>query len=345
MAKNKTPEFLFLDGLECVLCGQKDRPVAASLLEQEESKKKDELEKGVPKKGVCEVCAVRVYWNFKTELGDIPPGTNTSKSRKISRVKVLVPRLRSSEEGSAREPSFVDSYEFALVPSGKHWDLPTEDFDTDETVTALKALDKASLISWKWCIESLYRGYTPRGGLVSVVLATAYAKKTVDSKVEFRKWPVEDHVEPGLSGLYYAMNDVWALRLYKWAKLLKPAGGISVFMREAAKEYIRLKLAMRKSNGDVDTSMMEYYRKTMTPDEKYISELCLGGEKVDGEIEIQIPKTEPKTVMTVSPQQTEGDEGEDKPDLLEEFEQSDEDDDGEPPDGFVRQGNVLTTED
>jgi hypothetical protein len=302
----------------CVLCGSNNRAVlspeksvvtmdtvdnVAKLLE--EKKRREELEAGTeedqtskkevsseslstivtstPKYGICEPCAVFAYWKWRDEPAEVPPGFDVDSSKRVTRVHVLVPRLVTPKTPEEKlSPFAVESYECLMVASKDHFDLPgliNNSNALPDTAAAKTVLAQIGIVSWVPFLETLYRGYTPRGHLVSVVLATAWALDVgvKSPRGSWRKLPVRTYVDPGLTGFYEALTEVLQLRMFKYqhqsTSIDRP---FSIQVRKGAAEYLQTKHDLREVRdnpekaANIDISMMPLLRKAMSLDEQWV---------------------------------------------------------------------------
>lgn len=311
--------FLTDETVSCLFCRQKDRPQLVRTASET-----DLPESVPPKDGLCEACSVHAYHLWQKSKGDFPPGFHDEVACKVSRVKVLVPRIMTSVSGKA-DPGPVGSYEFLLAQDGEIWDLPGADLTgaNTEVEAAVNALKDVGIITWNQFIEPLWMGFTPRGRLASVVMVTAWTKPEglVSKPSGWRNWPVHDHVPDSLKGFYLGLAQAWSLRLFKHHSIVlsQRTDEISVCLREGAVKYIEIQRGRRNNKKDLDVSMAEYAKKSMSDDERKIEHLI---EKYEtGEVEVakleaekaeMSPETEGEVGAASESGETEAeDEGED----------------------------------
>jgi len=228
----------------------------------------------VAKVGVCESCAVHVTWTWRTNSGEAQPVFDDKSIKQVSRVKVvLATRQRTDLGGVKLDPALVSSYDFAMVPHEGAIDLPGDDLaDGEPEVKAVeRALEKLKAFTWPAFIEPLYKAYTPRGKLVSVVFVSAWGMSSGElDRSHWRAWPPEQWVVPGMKGFYAGFENSWALRLFKYRSATQPTDEISVYVREGAVRYIRLQQQLRSGKRPDDLSMIEYLRQSMSDDERRV---------------------------------------------------------------------------
>lgn len=292
----------FREGVACLFCGNTERVVLCG-----SSTATDPVETGSDlegsSRGVCEACSVIAHWVWRNLSEGIEP---VERARGPKCVRVLVSRLGKLPDGQPANPAHPVSYEFLYSLSGPDGlvDLPSgvlAEGEEPET-TVLRILANLGITSWRRCVEPLYVGHTYRGGLASVYLVTAYgdvpgAPRT--SSVVWRQWPVADHVSESQSGFYQALEHVWPLRISKHRSTEPRTDQVSTYLRRGAVEYVGMQLALI-TDPSTDTSMSEYLRKSMTPDERTVCKLVVeaahleaarvaseaevpGGEEADGE--------------------------------------------------------------
>ena len=259
--------------------------------------------------GICEACVLHAHWVWRTSPGEAPPAISEDAVRKVARVKVvlarrrpMMPQVPGSQAGAAEssgsqaqksatiesvtlgsvtpeqdaraDPSLVSSYDFVMVAQEEgDVDFPGCDLadGMSEAEAVKKALEKISVCTWPSFVEPLYKAYTPRGRLVSVVLVTAWAMIRGDFKKSYwREWPSQQWVVPGMKGFYAGFENAWALRLHKRQSATQSTEEISVFVHEAAARYIDLQQQLRSGERPQDLPMLEYLRKSMTEDERKI---------------------------------------------------------------------------
>lgn len=194
------------------------------------------------------------------------------------------------------------------------------------------------------------------------MFVSAWSKIRTDLKPEWRPWPLREHLANGMSGFYWAFEDVWANRLWKHEKSSSHSEEVSVHVREAACKYIKLQQSIRFNDPNPDVSMAEYLRRGMTEDEKFVDAKIRNLEEKLREIapiELKTPAIEPP-VQGVIPSLDLGlpkdadpaptdEPAEEWPELAiqpqdqiieGEFQPTD---DGYVREGFVRKGRPLTT--
>jgi hypothetical protein len=300
----------FREALPCLLCGNAERAVLA-----------------LPEAtvGICEACAVHAHWIWRHLSGDSAP---TDRSARVTKVKVLVPRLTKLPSGADALPDHQESYDLAMLPDADgHPDLPTADVaDGESELDAVtRSLESAGLVSWAIFCEPLYAAYTPRGSLTRLYVVRAFADQADRAKVayQWRRWPPWEHAQ-GMAGLYFGLRDVWPLLIRKHASEAEPrTSQIAVVMRKGATEYLRIQLALKEKSkvGEVDTSMLEYLRKAMTEDEKIVCKKILVAAELAAEqaaeaIEVAVetvatngeyqPETTPEEITDVHESEDEG---------------------------------------
>lgn len=205
------------------------------------------------------------------------PGLRPSATRGSAETSSQGPqdqRSATMELDAREDPSLVSSYDFAMLAQEEgDVDFPGCDLvdGESEASAALKSLEKIRVYTWEPFVESLYKAYTPRGRLVSVVLVTAWAMLDGEFKDSYwRAWPPKRWVAPGMIGFYAGFENAWSLRLFKRQSATRSTDEISVFVHEAAARYITLQQQLRSGERPQDLSMIEYLRKSMTDDEKRI---------------------------------------------------------------------------
>jgi hypothetical protein len=249
------------DAVPCLYCGNSERVVLRNVLR--------------PEVGVCEACSAHLYWIWRKLSGDAPPRA-AADSLRPARVKVVVSRLGRLPSGQPNPPDTPYSYEVGFVsgpgPDGS-LDLPTADLQPgeEEVAAAERALASAGAGTWPCMLEPLYAAHTPRGSLARVYLARAYVlpERKEDDKILWRGWPPWDHAR-GMEGFYLALRDVWQLRINSHLARDPRTAELSVLVRRGAHEYVKIQQALRSGARDVDTSMAEYLRRSMTDDEKWV---------------------------------------------------------------------------
>jgi hypothetical protein len=248
----------------CIYCGNTEVPVLLG-----------EDRKDV---GVCEGCAAHVRWLWRQMPGDSAP---VGEPAKVSRIKVLISKLRSTSEGQTVDSAAIYSYEFGLCEQsdGKSLDLPTTDLVGSETELDAVERSCSSLLvaTWSRFIEPLYVAHTPRGRLVRLYLVTAYADASIvePPRLLWRTWPFDRHVSDGMRGFYTGFRDVFELRLWKHRGQDPRTAGVTTHVREGAARYIKMQQLLRSGKGDrsIDTSMASYWRQSMSEDEKLVDKL------------------------------------------------------------------------
>jgi hypothetical protein len=247
----------------CLFCGNSERVVLRSPLRGEA--------------GVCEACSVHLYWIWRRLAGDAAPREAGSDALRPARVKVVVARLTRLSSGLPAPPETPYSYQVGFVagPDGT-LDLPTADLapDEKEEAAAERALAFAGVGTWPVMLEPLYAAHTPRGSLARVYLARAYVllDRQEDSRLLWREWPPWEHAR-GMEGFYLALRDVWQLRINSHVARETRTDELSVLVRRGAHEYVKIQQALRSGARDVDTSMAEYLRRSMTDDEKWVDKI------------------------------------------------------------------------
>jgi hypothetical protein len=233
-------------------------------------------------RGICEACAVHLYWIWHEVEEDADPTRIDEHRREAEKVKVILSRLPKLAEGTAN-PEVPESYELAMsLREGV--DFPSVDLLPGESyqAAAVRALDKHGYITWQPFVEPLYAALSPRGRLARVVLVTAYTQWQTDveeggSKLReapagglvWRRWPPWEEASD-LSSLYLALRDVWPLRLWKRLAREQRLEGVTTCLRRAAAEFLYMQQALRAGKKDVDTSASELLRRNMSDDEKVI---------------------------------------------------------------------------
>ena len=281
------------EGRTCLLCLATDRALLCLKPEKD----------GRVEIGICETCAIASDWIWRRIAGEVPTQHEEKEIRRIQTVKVLVPRLIKlySTEGAtevdkdgkpipvlvSQPPEFSYSYEFMMLPDAQQhgiYDLPgiSVGVDDDISTASMKALNEIGLVTWAPCLELLFVGYTPRGRLIAVYLARAWAigdrgivkgveiKEYDESQLTWKKWPIASHAGP-LAGFYKALESVWPLRLERQdANSITPE--ITIYCQKAAREYIDLMIA-KKLNSKIDFSLQDVYFNAMTDGEKCVHRL------------------------------------------------------------------------
>ena len=252
--------------------------------------------------GVCEACAVHLYWAWRKVMGDAPPVKAPPQAICPSRVKVLVLRLRP--EAKSR-PYLPESYEVSLVEVDGGKDLPSADVreGEGETDAVLRALEEAGLGTWPLFVEPLYTGHTPRGALARVYLATVWYKdpKSV-SKIcrTFEAWPPSAHA-PAMVTFYAALDEVIPMRLWKMQAASSRWSSLGVEVRRAAVDYVAVKEAEIWGEPDVDTSMLEILRRGMTEEEWQVCEEVTKDAARRAKRDAQVASDEPRPGAGVEP--------------------------------------------
>jgi hypothetical protein len=241
--------------------------------------------KGEQDVGICETCSSLAQWAWRQMAGEVPPGSPNDPA--ISRVYALVCRRRrvpradvpsDAPEVERMVPAPAEmngSYEFLLVaqPDGS-LDLPSvaglglpssRDGDKSAIGAAARALADVALLSWDALLEPLFTAYTPRGHLVSVVLARAWSENSVAGGGRcWKPWPLSAHVG-AMSGFWRSLETVWPLRLHKHCVAGEPED-ICVQVRRAGREFIALQAAAW-DDRQADASMMLALQAGMSADE------------------------------------------------------------------------------
>ena len=364
-------EFSFATAGTCLYCLQSDRPVLVSTSPLNDEGKSKLLV------GVCEACAVHVHWVWRTSTGEVPPVYSEEAVKKITRVKVIIAKLAQKSDGTKLDPAMVNSYTFAMVSDGcGHMDLPSAELREGETEFAAveRSLAALNLYTWAQFVEPLYTAYTPRGQLASVLLVTAWAKAVGDrTEPLWRAWPLKEHVVAGMKGFFVGFEMAWRLRIFKRMTSVDPTEEISVFVREGAFRYINLQRELRAGGKPDDLSMVEYLRKSMSPDEKKIeaqlknieeNEMALKDQQAQGAADSGAIPLSGAGVLRTNSEEAIGESNEDGGEETGETVEEDDDGDDWPADlpfkpgdeiidaefssptdnGFVRVGKSLTTE-
>ena len=231
--------------------------------------------------GVCEACSVQLYWIWKRLSGDSPPESPVDGVPRPVRVKVLVARRVKLGSGELAPPGTPYSYQVAMVAgSDGTLDLPSADVapGEGEEVAATRALASCGVGTWSPMLESLYAAHTPRGSLARVWLARAYVLPEGESRLAWRGWPPWKHVARGMEGFYLALQDVWQLRVDAHLAKEPHTDELSVLVREGAAKYVKIQQALR-AKVEVDSSMAEYLRRSMTDDEKWVDRVLREDEQ------------------------------------------------------------------
>ena len=265
--------YTFAEGIPCPHCGNAERTILVADGHPDEDR---------PVAGACEACSVDLYWAWKKLLADAAPRAGSPADR-VSRVKVMIARRKTSSSGVPEPAEISTSYEVFMVsmPDGT-LDLPTADVGPGEPEVdaARRALSQAGIATWPTFLDSLYTAHVPRGSLCRVYLARVYAMPgdTPETRSSpWRDWPLGKHV-PAMAGFYLALRDVWPLVLRAPRSLAvgsqtlgsQTLSEICVGLRRGALEYIKMQQQIREKIPNVDTSMAEYLRRGMTDDEKLV---------------------------------------------------------------------------
>ena len=252
---------------ECSLCGRGDCPLL--------SRKGGSV-------ATCESCSHLAYLAWRRLPGEALPDLPES-SRRVSTVAVLVARRRlvrkldapagaSEEERLTKAASELSSsYEFLLerLPGGVS-QFPAATCEGDVVKAASDALALVDASSWPALLETLYVGYTPRGRLMSVVLALGWYGEPEKQSCEWRPWPPSRHAG-AMGGFYQGVEAAWPLRTHKHS-CQQEREELSVRMREVACKYVELQAALR-ADPATDASMLAVYRSAMTDDEVAVAKL------------------------------------------------------------------------
>ena len=224
-----------------------------------------------PRFGICEACAVNAHWTWRTLTGDAAPTDDTSR---VTKVKVVVSRLGKQSAGEINPADHSESYEIVMAPLGSYHDLPTAELHSgeEEEEAAQRALLSVGLTTWPLFLEPLHTAYSPRGSLVRIYLATAYADierpPGTPAAYQWRKWPPWEHAR-GLYGLYVGLLEIWTLRIELLRTATPSMEQITTHVRKGAAEYIRMQMLLRQ-DPDTDVSMATYLRQSMSDDEKIV---------------------------------------------------------------------------
>jgi hypothetical protein len=243
----------FREGAPCLFCGTVGHTTLGS---------------SVSDVGVCEACAAHAHWIWKTLSGDTAP---VDRSAMVTSVKVVVARLIALPSGDEAVPEHPTSYQFLMGMTGTgNLDLPSASVLEGETEFAAvdRALDSAGLASWPQFVVPLYVAYTPRGSLTRIYLVKAYSVVSERPRM-WRNWPPWQHAR-GMAGLYLGLGDVWPLLLAQHYAESPHTSQVTIHVRKGAVEYLKVQRALREGEPDVDTSMLEYLRKSMTDDERFV---------------------------------------------------------------------------
>ena len=245
---------------------------------------------------ICELCSHLSYLAWRRLAGEALPDLPES-SRRVSTVAVLVARRRlvrrvdappdaPEAERVTRAPAELSSsYEFLLErhPDGEFLPPAAACGDGDVVGAALDALESVGASSWRCLLENLYVGYTPRGRLAAVVLATGWwGGESVERACEWRAWPPSRHAG-AMSGFYQGVEAAWPLRTHKHS-CQEEREELSVRMREAARMYVELQAALR-SGTTADASMLVVYRSAMSDDEVAVAALVKKAAEKEREAE------------------------------------------------------------
>lgn len=239
----------------CLFCNRGDVPIMLPL--------------GDGPCGLCEACAVLAYHAWKREPGDVPPGLLDEDAATVSAVRVVVARRRKVD-GVLADAGHLSSYEI-LYREGESG-LPGADVDPE--AGALQAVDAAlaevRVRTWGTVVRLLCRAHLPRGRLCAVYLAEAWAcdPGVKASDLDFRDWPPSDHAVPGMRGFCATVEDVLAVELLR--RRASEEAELSVHMRECASKYVNVQREKR-AGTEVDDSMSEVYRRSMTEDERRVA--------------------------------------------------------------------------
>ncbi len=277
--------------------------------------------KGEDQAGICEACSGLARWAWRQVEGESVPGG--PEDPVISRVYVLVCRRKRIPRADAPHGTPEDkrmmlapaemngSYEFLLVdqPDGS-LDLPSvaglglpSSGDREIVAAAMRSLSDVGMTAWDAVMEPLYTAYTPRGHLVSVVLARAWSEASVANPSGrgrcWRSWPISAHAG-ALSGFWRSLETVWPLRLHKHCVQGEPED-LCVQVRRAGREYI----ALQDSTGEyaqADASMTLALRAGMSVDELAIARmihLAAGRGRDEEELAKLLPKSKLPKKMAV----------------------------------------------
>jgi hypothetical protein len=86
-----------------------------------------------------------------------------------------------------------------------------------------------------------------------------------------------------MEGLYLGLGDVWPLLLAQHYAEIPHTSQVTTLVRKGAVEYLRVQRAIRDGDRDVDTSMLEYLRKSMDDDEKSVCKGILSSALLERE--------------------------------------------------------------
>jgi hypothetical protein len=241
-----------------------------------------------PDVGICEACAVHLYWSWRKLVPDAEPGPEESRGR-VERVKVVLSRLKTLPDGKRADPEVSESYELALAfrPDGG-LDFSSVDLRKGEGCVdaAVRALRQHGVHTWPRFVEPLYAALSPRGRLARVMLATAHTTWLPDQRGGVTTAPAPEGYlqwrdfgswdETGMSdlrALYQGLRDVWPLRIWKYVAQEPRPAEITTCVRRAAAEYIYMQQDLRSGKKDVDTSAAELLRRGMSDDEVRVAGL------------------------------------------------------------------------
>lgn len=269
---------------------------------------------------LCESCTHLAYLAWGSLPGEALPDLPVS-SRRVSTVAVLVARRRvvrrldapagapEGEQLTKAASELSSSYEFLLerLPGGI-FQPPAATCTGDVTKAALDALSSVGASSWPALLESLYVGYTPRGRLMSVALATGWSGgPEVEQACEWRPWPPSRHAG-AMGGFYQGVEAAWPLRTHKHSSQ-QERGEVSVRMREAARKYVELQAALR-AGPTTDASMLAAYRSAMTEDEVAVAKLVRKAAEEEEEVaRLATRPASTTTALVVPTPAAQGDDG------------------------------------
>lgn len=260
--------------------------------------------------GVCEACAVHLHWTWKLLSGDAPPSADDADQSRVGKIKIVIARRRKLEDKSLAPADHPESYELVMAsdedglldfPTAELGDGGGEDASIfDESVGAVvRKLYALGLVTWPCHVESLYMAHTPRGRLARVMLVTAYSACRDEKALQWRAWPPWEHAKH-MATFYRALEDVWSLRICKHLSQGPRTESITTCVREGAARYIAIQQRLRRGE-DVDTSMLEYLRKSMTDDEKLVDRQVADYETKVVEVraeQVQVPAGEQEEPAT-----------------------------------------------
>ena len=103
-------------------------------------------------------------------------------------------------------------------------------------------------------------------------------------------WPPWKHVAGGMEGFYLALQDVWQLRIDAHLAKDPRTAELSVLVREGAAKYVKIQQALR-GKREVDSSMAEYLRRSMTDDEKWVDKVLREDEQRLAEVAAEKAET------------------------------------------------------